>query len=256
MWGIVPAAGRGARLQPLGFSKELLPIGAQDRLERRPRAVAEFILERMIAAGVDRICMVIAPGKSDILNFFGAAYRDAPIAYVIQPQPLGLCDAVFRACAIVSRDERVVIGLPDTIWHPVGALARLPRDEPALLLFPTDRPEQFDSVGCDQTGRVTSISVKSADAASNWIWGAIGLPSARLHELRDLWLRRARCDEFLGTLLNAYLATGGTLSAVKAGERYIDVGTLDGYRDAFALDGRARVAASAEIVGPNGCEAR
>ena len=25
MWGIIPAAGRGSRIQPLAFSKELLP---------------------------------------------------------------------------------------------------------------------------------------------------------------------------------------------------------------------------------------
>ena len=42
MWGIIPAAGIGSRIQPLAFSKELLPIGS--RLEagtERPRAVSE-----------------------------------------------------------------------------------------------------------------------------------------------------------------------------------------------------------------------
>ncbi len=28
-WGIVPAAGRGSRMQPLAFSKELLPVGTR-----------------------------------------------------------------------------------------------------------------------------------------------------------------------------------------------------------------------------------
>ena len=40
MWGIIPAAGRGTRIQPLAFSKELLPVGS--RLvhgSERPRAV-------------------------------------------------------------------------------------------------------------------------------------------------------------------------------------------------------------------------
>ena len=52
MWGIVPAAGAGSRIQPLAFSKELLPVGS--RLEggvERPRAVSEYIVERMILAG-------------------------------------------------------------------------------------------------------------------------------------------------------------------------------------------------------------
>jgi glucose-1-phosphate thymidylyltransferase len=34
-WGIIPAAGLGTRIQPLAFSKELLPVGT-----RQPRASA------------------------------------------------------------------------------------------------------------------------------------------------------------------------------------------------------------------------
>ena len=29
MWGIIPAAGQGSRMQPLAFSKELLPVGSR-----------------------------------------------------------------------------------------------------------------------------------------------------------------------------------------------------------------------------------
>ena len=42
MWGIVPAAGQGTRIQPLAFSKELLPVGVRrEGPEERPKAVAE-----------------------------------------------------------------------------------------------------------------------------------------------------------------------------------------------------------------------
>ena len=35
MWGIIPAAGAGSRIQPLAFSKELLPVGGVEvRSER------------------------------------------------------------------------------------------------------------------------------------------------------------------------------------------------------------------------------
>jgi glucose-1-phosphate thymidylyltransferase len=68
MWGIIPAAGLGSRIQPLAFSKELLPIGSRfDDGVERPRAVTEYLIERMVRGGATRICFVIAPGKSDIL---------------------------------------------------------------------------------------------------------------------------------------------------------------------------------------------
>ena len=94
MWGIIPAAGRGSRIQPLAFSKELLPVGgrSQDGVER-PCAVSEYLIERLILGGADRLCFVIAPGKSDILEYFGDGFANVPTAYVVQPQPAGLCAA-------------------------------------------------------------------------------------------------------------------------------------------------------------------
>src|SRR5919107_105284 len=106
MWGNVPAAGRGSRIQPLAFSKELLPVGSRlDGGTERPCAVSEYLIERMIRGGATKICFVISPGKSDIMEYYGASYGDATIAYVVQAQPSGLCDAVFRAAPLVPQDE-------------------------------------------------------------------------------------------------------------------------------------------------------
>src|SRR3954471_19976435 len=119
MWGVIPAAGLGSRIQPLAFSKELLPVGSRvDEGIERPCAVSEYLLERMILGGADKICFVISPGKADIIEYFGDSYGGADIAYVVQPRALGLCDAVFRAHHVLGRHEPVIVGLPDTVWFP------------------------------------------------------------------------------------------------------------------------------------------
>jgi len=238
MWGIVPAAGRGSRIQPLAFSKELLPVGSRlDRDVERPCAVSEYLVERMIRGGAQKICFVISPGKSDIVEYYGAGYGDATIAYVVQPRPSGLCDAIFRAAPLIPADEAAIVGLPDTIWFPETALAELPEDVLSFLLFPVERPEFFDAVVLDKAERVLEIQVKRKDAASNWIWGAFKMPGRVLAELRDLWHERRCEDEYIGTLVNAYLARGGAAVGVKAGRAYVDVGTLHGYRAAISLLG-------------------
>lgn len=64
MWGIISAAGKGSRLQPLALSKELLPVGVrQDECVERPKAVSEFVIERMLTAGANKLCVVIARTK-------------------------------------------------------------------------------------------------------------------------------------------------------------------------------------------------
>jgi len=239
MWGIIPAAGNGARIQPLAFSKELLPVGS--RLDaggvERPRAVSEYLIERMVRGGANKICFVISPWKSDILQYYGGQVGDVSVAYVCQAGASGLCDAIFRALPLIPHDEPVLIGLPDTIWFPADALTTLPHDRLSFLLFPVDRPELFDAVDHDGNGRVRRIEVKSATASSPWIWGAFKMPGATLHALHALWLHRERRDEYIGTLVNAWLDAGGEAWAVRAGSAYVDVGTLNGYREAMRLLG-------------------
>src|SRR5215211_6198150 len=110
MWGIVPAAGIGSRIQPLAFSKELLPDGSRNENgNERPRAVSEYLVERMIKGGARKICFVVSPGKSDIFEYLGGEIGPATLCYTVQPTAAGLCDAIFRALPFIERSEVVVI---------------------------------------------------------------------------------------------------------------------------------------------------
>jgi dTDP-glucose pyrophosphorylase len=245
MWGIIPAAGNGTRIQPLAFSKELLPVGSrQDDGTERPRAVSEYLIERMLQGGADKICFVISRWKFDILQYYGGEIGRAAIVYAVQPEPKGLCDAIFRAAPFVDPGEPVLVGLPDTIWLPEDAFARLPGDKLAFLTFPVALPELFDAVVTDGDSRVREIQVKRAGAESNWVWGAFSMPGAVLHDLHRLWRRRRERDEYIGTLVNAYLASGGEAVAGGGGTAYVDVGTLGGYREAMRLLAEANAAPS------------
>jgi glucose-1-phosphate thymidylyltransferase len=253
MWGIIPAAGSGTRIQPLAFSKELLPVGGRvDGSFERPRAISEYLVDRMIAGGADKLCFVIAPGKSDILEYYGGGELDSvTISFVVQPHPSGLCDAIFQTAPLIATNESVCIGLPDTIWFPENALCALPDNELSFLLFPVEQPQFFDAVRTSAEGRVLEIQVKQQNAASNWIWGAFKMPCKILHELQSLWLERNRQDEYIGTLVNAWLARGGTALGIRAGESYVDVGTLNGYREAMNL--LYRDSPSTGIQPPDAC---
>src|SRR4051812_8380452 len=218
MWGIIPAAGQGSRMQPLAFSKELLPVGSRrDGEHERPRAVSEYLVERLILGGADKICFVISPGKSDILEYYGGEVFAARVVYAVQPHAAGLCDAIFRALPLIPPAEEVVIGLPDTIWFPQDALLTLPSGRLSFLLFPVEHPELFDSVLLDDRDRVKEIQVKWPGASSKWIWGAFKMTGGILRELHDLWRERGAVDEYIGTLVNAWLAGGGIAAGVRAG---------------------------------------
>jgi dTDP-glucose pyrophosphorylase len=237
MWGIIPAAGNGSRIQPLAFSKELLPVGSRtDNGRERPRAVSEYLVDRLLAGGARKLCFVISPSKSDILEYFGAAKLPAAsMAFVVQPQPAGLCDAIFQAAPLISWKETVAVGLPDTIWFPEDALALLPAHCLSFLLFPVDHPELFDVVLTDSNLRVLAIQVKPCRPDDHWVWGAFKMPGTVFHQLHAFWRSRGCADEYFGTLINAWISQGGFAQAIRAGKAYVDVGTLHGYREAIRL---------------------
>lgn len=250
MWGIIPAAGRGSRIQPLAFSKELLPVGSRwDGASERPLAVSEHLLERMLIAGVDKICIVISPGKSDILEYFGAEVQGARICYVVQEQPSGLCDALFRALPFIGDDEPVCVGLPDTIWFPKQGFAELDGSGLSFLLFPVDNPQLFDAVDFDEDRNVRRIEVKRPLPKSHWVWGAFKLSGRVLRELHALWQAPGGKDEYFGTLVTRFIEQGGVARAFPLGHAYVDVGTLHGYREALALLGGGGDSPP-ELVGP------
>jgi glucose-1-phosphate thymidylyltransferase len=144
----------------------------------------------------------------------------------------------------------VLIGLPDTIWFPENAF-RAAADaigqgelrsgetlhgdhgpEVNLVLFPVDNPSVFDAVLCDERGQVERVVVKQLNPGSNWVWGAVTTSGRAFHALHQLWESRHRADEYLGDLLNAYIAAGNVVQATANGEHYMDVGTMEGYHAA------------------------
>lgn len=248
MWGIVPAAGVGSRIQPLAFSKELLPVGSVDDggLER-PRAISEYLVERMVLGGATKICFVISPGKSDIVEYYGSGSEATPICYVVQPAAVGLCDAIFRALPLIGDDEHVLVGLPDTVWFPADGLSLLGDEDLSFLCFPVDEPELFDAVVSDDAGAVEAVEVKQESPSSRWVWGAFKVRGRALRELHRLWMSRRPRDPYVGTLVNAWLAAGGQARAVRRGRAYVDTGTVGGYREAIRL-----LDAAEKLDGPRG----
>jgi dTDP-glucose pyrophosphorylase len=236
VWGIVPSAGIGSRIQPLAFSKELLPVGSiREGGVDRPRAVSEYLVERMVLAGARQICFVISPDKGDIVKYYGAGTGSTSLCYVVQPEPAGLCDAIFRALPLVADDDPVLVGLPDTVWFPADGLTKLGSEPLSFLCFPVERPQLFDAIVSDETGNVLEVRVKHEDPGTPWIWGAFRTEGRVLRALHAIWSLREPRDAYFGTLVNAWLAEGGRASALRYGRAYVDTGTVGGYREAIQL---------------------
>ena len=112
MKGLIPAAGRGTRLEPmtLAIPKELLMVG--------DKAVIEYVIDAMKIVGITEITIVVGWRKHAILDYLGSGERlGVKLTYVVQDKRDGLAKAVGAGEHINENDPFLVV-LGDNFFYP------------------------------------------------------------------------------------------------------------------------------------------
>ena len=134
---VIPAAGYGTRLFPATKSvrKELFPVVDRDGLAK---PIIQLIVEEAIDAGIEEVCIVVAPGGDEVFRSYfsapdetlqqalagkvtasaaGACLQDlgGRISYVVQHTQDGYGDAVYCASEWVG-DDPVLVMLGDHVY--------------------------------------------------------------------------------------------------------------------------------------------
>jgi glucose-1-phosphate thymidylyltransferase len=235
--GVIPAAGRGSRLGRLPCSKELFPLGYEEAASEasgyRSHVVGQFVLDEMLLAGAKKVFMIIGPGKSDIMEFFGDGRRfGVDIAYLFQERLSGMPTALDLLSNWIG-DDTVLFGMPDTIVQPAGCLRTIVSHhvevgaDLTLGLFPTNTPERFGMVDIVD-GLPARVVDKPATTELTHMWGLAcwsGRFTSLLHEYVSV--RSERSGELLlGDAFQIAIDRALVVDAVKLeGAEYLDVGT-------------------------------
>jgi len=230
IYGSIPAGGKGSRLQPIGFSKELALIGR--------KAVIEYLIERMVLAGINNIFINTAADKNDLISYLAkkSRYRDKLI-FTVKARK-GLQDGILTPAKFLKPSDVLYFGLPDTIWFPRNGFSQLrkfPKGKLTLGLFNTPEPEKFDSVVIDDNHRVKSIAVKSPKPSSSWIWGIGRVHVSAAAKLNILSAKQKLTKPLFGVSMNAYAQSFPTYGICLDKSNYIDIGRKSDYERALDM---------------------
>jgi dTDP-glucose pyrophosphorylase len=242
--GLLPMAGRGSRLWPYRYPKELFPVAlvpAADQAGVNPWPVCQFAIDAIRRAGADRCVAVVSDEKYEVLRVLGdGSEAGLPLCYVHQRDALGLPHVVRCARPWLGGAD-VLLALPDTVVLPGDALARLHqarlRDGMDLMLgvLPTPESGRLGPVELDARGGVVRILDKPGDNRFGNTWAILSWSSVftefccRWEEARA---RQGRAEAALGHAMEAARADGMRVGAVAFAEgMFADIGTPRGLAD-------------------------
>lgn len=235
MIGLVPAAGRAARLGALPCSKEIFPLGLGAGGEVRPACA--HLLDAFLDAGVGRAFVLLRKGKWDVPQLLGRGpgsregTATLQLAYLALDPTASVPETLDAAYPFV-RDARVALGFPDILFEPRDAFrGLLERQEESgadlvLGLFPADRPDKADMVELDDGGRVRRLVIKQPDVGLCYTW-SVALWTPRFSRyLHEFVARHVGKEIHVGDVIQAAVDEGWDVEAVPHPEgTYLDVGT-------------------------------
>ncbi|MEM7028150.1 MAG: sugar phosphate nucleotidyltransferase [Chloroflexota bacterium] len=246
---LIPAGGQATRISPLPSSKEIFPIGFQQLADGRlrPKAVCNYLLEKMRLAGAKKSYIVLRKGKWDIPAYLeDGAMLDMDIAYLIMRLPYGAPYTLDQAYPF-AKDAMIVFGFPDILFEPEDAFVQLLNRqtetgaEVVLGLFEATNPQKADMVAFDDSGRVTDIVVKPPQTNLTHTWMmAVWTPRFTdfMHNYLQVAIDKMNSDVqddslsppevYVGHVIQAAIDEGMHVDQVVFQQgKYIDIGTPD-----------------------------
>ncbi len=246
--GVVPMAGRAARLAGLPCSKEIFPVGltdAEDGETKRPLAVCEHLLGTLQSVGITEVYVVIRDGKWDIPGYLGDGSRlGLNLAYLLMGRPWGTPYSIDQAYPFV-RDRRVALGFPDMWFGEDQIFTRLlahqeaSRADVVLGLFPADQPHKVDMVELGADHRITQIVIKPAATDLRHTWGIAVWTPAFTEFMHTFLLAHQQtaadsAELFVGDVVRAGLQAGLDVQGVQvSAQPFVDIGSWEDLQRIF-----------------------
>lgn len=242
--GLIPAAGKGSRLSPLPFSKELYPVGYQDieidgQMKKRPKVVSQYLVNHFKSVGVEKLFITVAPGKHDIMEYYGAGSRfDIDIVYNFQREARGMPFALDTAYPWINKEDTTIFGMSDTIIEPSNCFVEMlhfhkkSSSDLTLGLFPTTKPFKFGMVDYDKsTYAVKSTVDKPQTTELTHMWGCCIWEysfATLMHEHCLSAVEATQSKELIfGDIINKAMEVGLKVHGFPVDNgQYIDIGTI------------------------------
>ena len=184
--GLILSGGKGTRLRPITHTsaKQLVPVAN--------KPVLFYGIEAMAQAGIEQVCIVIAPETGDeIRQVVGGGERfGVRVEYIVQDEPLGLAHAVLTAEPFLGEDPFVMYLGDNLLQGGISDLVAAFREhEPdaLILLTPVPDPHNYGVAELSQAptgeiGSVVRLVEKPAEPATDLALVGVYMFTSAIHD--------------------------------------------------------------------------
>jgi glucose-1-phosphate thymidylyltransferase len=226
---LVPAAGRGTRLGRIGAAlpKALVPVGG--------RPAIDHILEMLRNAGISRVFLVVGYKKEQLISYVedGSDFG-LKVAYITQPNPKGIANALLEAESFIHDDFMCLLG--DTLLDPGKSVKDLAefhmRRRPAATLLVTHVSDMsgygiIEPDGEEVRRVVEKPQTKTETPSELAIVGCYSFSPKIFEAARDTAPNQRTGEIELTDAIQNLIDTGEKVCYLKFEGVYLDTGKLD-----------------------------
>jgi len=223
---IILAGGLGTRLRSAvpDLPKPMAPING--------RPFLEYQMDYWIAQGVNQFVVSVGYMKEMIVDHFGPSYRNIPLAYAIENEPLGTGGGLLLAAQGLSEPFLVLNG--DTFFEvELNAMLKFHSEhasEWTFSLFRSNEAGRYMGMVVKANGEIVSLK-SSMDELGCLANGGVYLINPSVLEGIVAGHKLSLEDD----LIPSFMAKGGKLYGCEFFGSFIDIGIPDDYHRAAEI---------------------
>lgn len=255
MKALVLSGGIGTRLRPLSYTmpKQLVPVAN--------KPVLFHCLESISGAGIEDIGIIVGDHADQIRGAVGDGRQfGVRTTYIQQDAPLGLAHCVLVARSFLGDDDFVMYLGDNVLAGSLGTYAdafRCSRPDSLLLVTKVADPTGYGIVTLDDSGHVTAVEEKPANARSDLAVAGVYFFRRSVHEAVASIRPSKRGELEITDAIQWLISAGMNVHARLFAGYWRDTGRIDDLLDcnrmfleAIRPQLRGRVDAATRVSGP------
>jgi glucose-1-phosphate thymidylyltransferase len=222
MKAVVPAAGKGTRLEPLTDDKPKALV------EVAGKPLIEHVFDSLIELGIDELVVVVGHLKEQIIERYDDDYRGIPITYSHQREPKGLAHALLQAEPNI--DDDFVLMLGDNLFRAnLGDVLNRQAEDRADAAFlveevPMEEASRYGVCRTNEFGEIVELIEKPDDPPSNLVMTGFYTFTPAIFHACHLVQPSDRGEYELPDAVDLLIQSGRTIDAIRMDGWRIDVG--------------------------------